>query len=804
MLRVDKESRYRSSPVWHGNGQEFETCSTCCITYVVHYSYCCFFALFCPSFCSPLLLCCHVVDIPIGPLDTVFNQATVVLYSSPSVAAVGQSIALPALRRPEAHRLCAELVLASVLAWLYCNADRPIAFADRARDTDTLSLLRSHMPVEMHSSECTSMDAHPPERFYQHKRLTSESHDKFGPVRYAFNASQPSLTHSMSTHPDSTPSSVCRPDFSEYGHETGQSDCGASFISEHQPSYDDTSDIDESPLGPSNSKPTLVKFVEPVVARDPTSNTRLTGMKRRAQRKKSSMEAPMNVAHVPVLPFDEDADEIGGTLAFPSVPQRDATNEIRATSFERWNVDTLDIALEDLLLNKERVPLQPVPSTLPKSRGAVVHSVLDEAQQSDDNQAARDLMSKQSQQLGLDRRPSRQASTTSSQSIRRSDSFHQFRVRALSTGEQHVRRVHGDTSILSHPTEPLPDSPAELEQPATGTFAKRAQVPSLDHPLASSPQRMLSRSEGISQNNQSCDNIFAFAPPGLSSQSCHSHSPSQTGKLPLPAHGDHRSNSAESDEVGTPRGGSGLRDKVRRAESIASSQNSSLRDLDPKAIISRIRAQPMQCGLEAELSDPIEPETDFDSMSTEHGPSKVRAEDLPPLLSTHYLRGREFSALDRHEAEKLTRLPERQLAVAAAASVSESRLAAPRNGKGKEVAYEPISILRAEAEFLHHDPSAKPTKSKKSKGFSSSSSSSGHFWNSHSSSSRSIASSRSTIASSSSVSSLRADSSTSDISSIAGSSVATHHSNVNAYSASSAFGLKSIKSSMRLKSLAKP
>ncbi len=73
------------------------------------------------------------------------------------------------------------------------------------------------------------------------------------------------------------------------------------------PSLDDTSDVDEAPPSSvGHIKPSLLKFVEPVVHRDPGSGQpRLTGMKKKMYRKKAAdpRYGEVGVHQLPVLAF---------------------------------------------------------------------------------------------------------------------------------------------------------------------------------------------------------------------------------------------------------------------------------------------------------------------------------------------------------------------------------------------------------------------------------------------------------------------------------------------------------------------
>ncbi|TKY85802.1 hypothetical protein EX895_005343 [Sporisorium graminicola] len=523
------------------------------------------------------------------------------------------------------------------------------------------------------------------------------SYDRsFDSIRYPSNASQPSLSHSFNTYTDSTPSSVCRPEFGDYPHDMSQSDCGASFVSEVPASFDDTSDIDDAPVS-NNSKPTLIKFVEPVVQRDrSTSQTRLTGMKKkRAQRKmaasSSQHERDLDVDHLPILGFADSRmgyapDEAmhKETYHFPGVPPRDAQVTPKQ---EQWNVDAIDIALEDLVLDKGKTrssstigesPFADIADNTASSlrkreamsaaRGGAASSVLDEAQEED--------------------RPR----------------FAPTRSHTSSDARRAPRPPPSDVSLPPVPALPSPSTVTQ-DSAASSTMGKvEGLQPSHDHPLAT-PSRADEVPIGFSTTRisaldtpESDENVFAFRPPSL------------------PGHGDDPNN--------TMRGSRIARSTGVRLDSMASSNHSSLRDLDPREMLQRARMQPLSCGLDAEVGlSSLDVEAEFlgsDSGSGASGNS-VQAEDLPPLLSNHYLQGK----VDPAEFERLNRLPERKQAAAAAAgaaSGSSHRLSHKHLSKHKKSAgtasvvhhYEPISILRAEAAFLKED-AKKADKDKKKK-----------------------------------------------------------------------------------------
>lgn len=150
--------------------------------------------------------------------------------------------------------------------------------------------------------------------------------------------------------------------------------------------------------------------------------------------------------------------------------------------------------------------------------------------------------------------------------------------------------------------------------------------------------------------------------------------------------------------------------RIHRHNSI-SSQHSSIKEMDPRDLIDRIKARSYRCGLEAELSDPDE----GDELDPHRSANTVRAEDLPPLLSTHYMNSKEFSGVATSERSRLACLPERRLAVPDSGHSRSLRLL--RKNKSPSPAlpsYEPVSILRAEAAFLHQE-TVKQAKSKSKK-----------------------------------------------------------------------------------------
>lgn len=491
---------------------------------------------------------------------------------------------------------------------------------------------------------------------YKTESIYREPHydRSFDSSRYPSNASQPSLSHSFSTYTESTPSSTCRPDFGDYPTDM-TSDCGGSY-SEVPPSLDDTSDIDEAPPSSiGHAKPSLLKFVEPVVQRDPGSGQpRLTGMKKKLHRKKAAdpQYGEVGVHTLPVLGFADsrasyDTDETlhKDTLNFPSVPPRAVSV---SPEREEWNVNTIDIALDDLMLDKGKAKAMlafPEPAgdqvRLKAMRRAAAHSVFDEAQEQDKSVL-----------------PTPRSRTYSN-----------------------VRRPPAGPPC----DEPLPPLPT-AKTPATVTPTivpaenkPTALQPSIDHPLATTP----TVSPRVAPSAHSSEeNLFAFQPPRLPNQD------------------DHQSTIRASRTTRS----TGL----SRLDSRASSNHSSLRDLDPREVIQRARLQPLSCGLDAEVSN--QPNSPSDDVLTFDRRDAVYAEDLPPLLSNHYLHGK----VDRAEYERLNRLPERMAAVAAASS-SGQRIAHKQSSKNKKgvVAgslYEPISILRAEAAFLGEESKGKKKK----------------------------------------------------------------------------------------------
>ena len=527
------------------------------------------------------------------------------------------------------------------------------------------------------------------------------SYDRsFDSVRYPSNASQPSLSHSITTYTESTPSSVCRPEFGDYLSSMSQSDCGASLASEVPASFDDTSDIDEAPAS-NASKPTLIKFVEPVVQRDHAKGeSRLTGMKKKKmQRIKANAgqhEGDIDVDSLPILGFADsrtsyasDDSHHKDSLNFPGVPPRDAHV---SPQHEQWNVDAIDIALDDLVLDKGKVrfnqdsssPFSDAPANkisslrmranMANMRGGAANSVLDETQQQDRPHLA------------------------------------PTRSRTLSDARRAPRPPPVDAPLPPLPALPSPSTTSQ-ESGTPSTVGKIAGLqPSHDHPLAITPTaegHTASRNgslisdcvHGVS-TPESEENVFAFRPPSLS------------------GHGN--------EHTATVRASRFSRSTDTRTSSITSSNHSSLRnnlDLDPREVIQRARVQALTCGLDAEIGlASLDVEADIFGLDSgiPGSTSSVQAEDLPPLLSNHYLQGK----VDQAEFERLNRMPERVQAAAAAAAASAShghRLSHKHLAKHKKNVgaasvvqhYEPISILRAEAAFLKEDTKKSDGKRKK-------------------------------------------------------------------------------------------
>jgi len=455
-----------------------------------------------------------------------------------------------------------------------------------------------------------------------------------------------------------------------------QSDCGASIVSEVPPSFDDTSDVDEV-LPPTNSsKPTLIKFVEPVVHRDHVdgqSQQRLLGMKKKTQRKKEASalqhDNQGDMHHLPVLGFADSGMNHGSdealhkdVLKFPSVPAREM--HIAPPRQEEWNVDAIDIALEDLVLDKGKFksiapPQGPLAeladatsrSRIPGSRAPAAYSVLDEFQE-----------------------------------VQRRYLPQQPRARALSNARS-AQRPPFDDPLPSLPSPRSIPSVSATSQDSTAPSANGKMAglqPSHDHPLASDVRTARNHPTHNRQPSSSRhvltpadeDYVFAFSPPSLSG---HGHE-------------------------GTVMR-SGL--DARRLDSRSSSNHSSIRDMDPREVIQRARMQPLSCGLDAEVNDSLDLASECSALDSSASVG-VHAEDLPPLISSHYLQG-----IDQAELERLNRLPERvRVAAAAAAANSSHRLSHKHLSKHKKGGgaassvshYEPVSILRAEAAFLKEDP----------------------------------------------------------------------------------------------------
>ncbi|CCF52920.1 hypothetical protein NDA11_003305 [Ustilago hordei] len=495
-------------------------------------------------------------------------------------------------------------------------------------------------------------------------------------VRYASNASQPSLSHSIATYTESTPCSVCRPDFGDYHQDMSHSDCGASFVSEVPPSFDDTSDIEGVGMVNNNSKPTLIKFVEPVVQRDRDQGQgqqhRLTGMKKKIQRKKAALDGEPDVHQLPVLGFADGRTRYAASgedkdmLNFPGVPPREQLTMPHKQ--EQWNVDTINIALEDLVLDKGKARSTLTAADDAESRirsmmaanmkgGAAAASVLEEAHQ-DERQSM-------------------------------------LRQRALSLSSQKSAgsSAHRAPDACLPPLPPLPSPSTSASQDSIVSPSANGKVaglqPSNDHPLAAATSCSTRNSAVPSNSSDTPDEdekVFAFYLPSLS-LSNYSHAEDQLGAAMGP-----RLSTCTS---------------TKRLDSMTSSNHSSLRDLDPRVVIQRARMQPLSCGLDAELDDSATLASDSTSSLGGHH-SAINPEDLPPLLSNHYLQGKVNPA----EFERLNRLPERQqaLAAAAAANAASHRLTHKHLSKHKKGAgaaavntCEPISILRAEAAFLKQD-----------------------------------------------------------------------------------------------------
>lgn len=487
--------------------------------------------------------------------------------------------------------------------------------------------------------------------------------ESFDSVRYPSNTSQPSLSHSFTTYSESTPSSVCRPDFGDYPHNMSQSDCGASIASEVAASYDDTSDVDEVPVGVASSKSTLIKFVEPVVQRDASHGQgRLTGMKKKKMlREKAAQDGEAELHHLPLLGFSntrtiptDDQTLHKDVLRFPLVPPRDAHITPRQ---EQWNVDAIDIALEDLVLDKGRI----APNGM---KGAAAHSVLDEAQEEE-------------------------------------TPYQRSRTQSDARRAQNLRRP--PPPPVDAPLPPLPPlASASTESKESETPSAEDRVAGLgpvrDHPLAETGvdraniakgHAMLALRNNDASATDSDDDVFAFRPPSL------------------PSHSD--------DQHGTIRESRPARSSNLRLDSMASSNHSSLRDMDPREMMQRARSQALCCGLDAEIGQSLDVEADFGSASASSisvTNSTVQAEDLPPLLSNHYLQGQVHPT----EYERLNRLPERLHAAATSSganALSRKHLSKQKKRTDSSTAmphYEPISILRAEAAFLKEDV---PKKKKK-------------------------------------------------------------------------------------------
>lgn len=458
----------------------------------------------------------------------------------------------------------------------------------------------------------------------------------FDSGRYPSNTSQPSLSHSLNTYTESYPSSICRPDCGDYSADMTHSDCETG-CTDVAPSLDDTSDIDEALSSVGHSKPSLLKFVEPVVQRDPTNGPpRLSGMKKKMQRKKAATgqyDGGFGVDHLPVLGFADsratcDSDEILQVAQFPGVPPRDTKGE---SGKEQWNVDTIEIGLEDLVLDKGKAKSMLLQldggaeetksaSRLMSTRRAAAPSVFDEALEQDRSHL-----------------PSPRARTQSE-----------------------AQRAAPRKAL---PPLPPPKPSVGAGEATPSSHSKTAGLqPSGEPPLV------------LPSGESSDEDVFAFKPPTLA---------------------------AHVDQQGTVRAS-----RSTRVNSIASSAPGSTRDLDPREIIQRARLENMSCGLDAELDSSLNlcPIFPIPERRGSNG-SGVVAEDLPPLMSNHYLQGQ----VDPVEFERLNRMPERILAATAAAAssggqkLSHKHLNRHKKSAGVEEGYEPISILRAEAAFLKED-----------------------------------------------------------------------------------------------------
>ncbi|EST05501.1 hypothetical protein PSEUBRA_005183 [Kalmanozyma brasiliensis GHG001] len=461
----------------------------------------------------------------------------------------------------------------------------------------------------------------------------------FDSGRYPSNTSQPSLSHSLNTYTESYPPSLCRRDCGDYSADMTHSDCETG-CTDVAPSLDDTSDVDEALSSVSHSKPSLLKFVEPVVQREHTNGQpRLTGMKKKMQRSKKADDGAFGVHHLPVLGFTDsratyDSDELLHMDQFPGVPTRDINS---STGKEQWNVDTIEIGLEDLMLIKGKAKSMFLEaaddgaeetksaSRLMPTRRAAAHSVFDETAEQDRPHL-----------------PSARARTQSG-------------------------------AKRTAPLEPLPPLPPPKPTVSTGDTPSSQTTglqPSSSHPLV------------LPSGESSDEDVFAFKLPTL---------------LPHDSH---------QGTIRAPR--------ASRLNSItsSSSHSSSTRDLDPREIIQRARLENTSCGLDAELdsSSNLNPIFPIPERRGSSG-SGVVAEDLPPLMSNHYLQGH----VDPVEYARLNRMPERLAAATVTSSgqkLSSKHLNKHRKKEGEQVGYEPISILRAEAAFLKEDGGKEKKKNK--------------------------------------------------------------------------------------------
>lgn len=121
---------------------------------------------------------------------------------------------------------------------------------------------------------------------------------------------------------------------------------------------------------------------------------------------------------------------------------------------------------------------------------------------------------------------------------------------------------------------------------------------------------------------------------------------------------------------------------------------------DPREILRRVKTARIPCGLEEELA-----ESDIGSPQSSLA-GQVLAEDLPPLMSTYYMKGRDFADLPRHELDRIERRAERLLAARNAKMASEkARSKGLKAAEPKPESYRPVKILEEEAKFLGDDRS---------------------------------------------------------------------------------------------------